>query len=186
MIGAAVYEIAYMDYKDGAPYKIYFDEILNGKMEAGVPYVFLPNEGYNQLMVTYTAIFDAAADDANGLYGFIGASATDEYKILSGVGNYIIQNNQYREVLAGADARIVSNRAYITLAEVPGYNDPLYVAPAPAPGRKRIAMGTTGAQVATGVDQVQGDEVPTKMIINGQLFILRGEKMYDAQGKLVK
>ena len=186
MIGAAVYEIAYMDYKDGAPYKIYFDEILNGKMEAGVPYVFLPNEGYNQLIVTYTAIFNAAAADANGLYGFIGASATDEYQIPSGVGNYIIQNNQYREVLAGADARIVSNRAYIKLSEVPGYNDPLYVAPAPAPGRKRIAMGTTGAQVATGVDQVQGDEVPTKMIINGQLFILRGEKMYDAQGKLVR
>ena len=186
MIGAAVYEIAYMDYKDGAPYKIYFDEILNGKMEAGVPYVFLPNEGYNQLMVTYTAIFDAAADDANGLYGFIGTSATDEFPIPGGVGNYIIQNNQYREVLAGADARIVSNRAYIKLSEVPGYNNPLYVAPAPAPGRKRIAMGTTGAQVATGVDQVEGDEVPTKMIINGQLFILRGEKMYDAQGKLVK
>ena len=186
MIGAAVYEIAYMDYKDGAPYKIYFDEILNGKMEAGVPYVFLPNEGYNQLIVTYTAIFNAAATDANGLYGFIGTSATDEFPIPGGVGNYIIQNNQYREVLAGADARIVSNRAYITLAEVPGYNDPLYVAPAPAPGRKRIAMGTTGAQVATGVDQVQGDAVPTKMIINGQLFILRGEKMYDAQGKLVR
>ena len=186
MIGAAVYEIAYMDYKDGAPYKIYFDEILNGKMEAGVPYVFLPNEGCNQLIVTYTAIFNAAAADANGLHGFIGASATDEYQIPSGVGNYIIQNNQYREVLAGADARIVSNRAYIKLSEVPGYNDPLYVAPAPALGRKRIAMGTTGAQVATGVDQVQGDEVPTKMIINGQLFILRGEKMYDAQGKLVR
>ena len=186
MIGATVYEIAYMDYKDGAPYKIYFDEILNGKMEAGVPYVFLPNEGYNQLMVTYTAIIDAPAAEVKGLCGFIGASATDEYPIPSGVGNYIIQNNQYREVLAGADARIVSNRAYIKLSEVPGYNNPLYVAPAPAPGRKRIAMGTTGAQVATGVDQVQGDEAPTKMIINGQLFILRGEKMYDAQGKLVK
>lgn len=186
MIGAAVYEIAYMDYKDGAPYKIYFDEILNGKMEAGVPYVFLPNEGYNQLIVTYTAIIDAPAAEVKGLCGFIGASATDEYQIPSGVGNYIIQNNQYREVLAGADARIVSNRAYIKLSEIPGYNNPLYVAPAPAPGRKRIAMGTTGAQVATGVDQVQGGEAPTKMIINGQLFILRGEKMYDAQGKLVK
>ena len=186
MIGATIYEIAYMDYKDNAPYKIYFDEVTNGKMEAGMPYVFLPNEGYNQLIVTYTAIFNAPATKANGLYGFIGTSATDEFPIPGGEGNYIIQNNQYREVLAGADARIVSNRAYIKLSEIPGYNDPLYVAPAPAPGRKRIAMGTTGAQVATGVDQVQGDEVPTKMIINGQLFILRGEKMYDAQGKLVK
>ena len=56
----------------------------------------------------------------------------------------------------------------------------------PAPGRRRVTLGVNGQQVATGVDQVQGDEVPTKMIINGQLFILRGEKMYDAQGKLVK
>jgi hypothetical protein len=53
-------------------------------------------------------------------------------------------------------------------------------------GVRRITLGVNGAQVATGVDQVQGDKVPTKMIVNGQLFILRGEKMYDAQGKLVK
>ena len=31
-------------------------------------------------------------------------------------------------------------------------------------------------------DNVQG----TKVMINGQLFILRGEKMYDVTGKLVK
>jgi hypothetical protein len=30
------------------------------------------------------------------------------------------------------------------------------------------------------------DELIKKVLINGQLFILRGEKMYDATGRLVK
>jgi hypothetical protein len=60
-------------------------------------------------------------------------------------------------------------------------------APAPAPGRRRVSMGVQGQQVATGIEDVQGDKVQcTKMLINGQLFILRGEKIYDAKGQLVK
>ena len=40
---------------------------------------------------------------------------------------------------------------------------------------------------ATGIEDVQGDNVQcTKMMINGQLFIIRGENMFDATGRLVK
>jgi hypothetical protein len=92
--------------------------------------------------------------------------------------NYILLNNQYCEVIG--EAYVGANRAYFQLSGMPTS------APAPAPGVHRVSMGMAGQNTATGVDQVQGDEVPTKMIINGQLFILRGEKMYDAQGKLVK
>ena len=57
----------------------------------------------------------------------------------------------------------------------------------PAPGRKRISLGVQGENVATGIGNVQGDEVQSsKVLINGQLFILRGEKMYDAIGRRVK
>lgn len=39
----------------------------------------------------------------------------------------------------------------------------------------------------TGVDNVQGNEVQcTKIMRNGTMYILRGEKMYDATGRLVK
>ena len=56
----------------------------------------------------------------------------------------------------------------------------------PAP-RRRVTLGRNAEQVATGIEDVQGDKVQcTKMLINGQLFILRGEKMYDAKGQLVK
>ena len=75
---------------------------------------------------------------------------------------------------------VPANRAYVNMSQV---TDLTGAAPV---GVRRITLGVNGQNTATGVDQVQGDEVPTKMIINGQLFILRGEKMYDAQGKLVK
>ena len=40
---------------------------------------------------------------------------------------------------------------------------------------------------ATGVENVQSDNVQsTKVMINGQIFILRGDKMFDVTGKLVK
>ena len=46
------------------------------------------------------------------------------------------------------------------------------------------AFSTNGAQ---GVENVHVDsEIPTKVLIDGQIFILRGEKVYNAQGALVK
>jgi hypothetical protein len=41
-------------------------------------------------------------------------------------------------------------------------------------------------QVATGIDALNASDAPVKVLINGQLFIIRGEKMYDAKGQLVK
>ena len=93
---------------------------------------------------------------------------------------YVIYNNCVSRINAATN--IKSERCYIIInATQPSRTS----APAPI-GARRISMSVAGQNTATGVDQVQGDNVPTKMIINGQLFILRGEKIYDAQGKLVK
>jgi hypothetical protein len=46
---------------------------------------------------------------------------------------------------------------------------------------------TTGEGTATGFEDVQGNNVQcTKVLIDGTIFILRGEKVYNAQGALVK
>lgn len=59
--------------------------------------------------------------------------------------------------------------------------------PALAPGRIRMSMGVVGApQVATGCENIEASDKPTKVMINGQLFIIRGEKTFDATGRLVK
>ncbi|MBR0309504.1 MAG: hypothetical protein IJQ97_01345, partial [Paludibacteraceae bacterium] len=181
--GASVFEIAYMDYEaDGVtPYKIYFDEVVNGEMEAGVPYIVLANEGSTQMRVFYTDNANESAKSKNGLVGYIG-----EGRSLA-ENEYFIYNNMFYYVSA-ADAtsgriKISNNRAYLNLADIPGYTD--YV---PAPGRRRMAMGNGDApKVPTAVDNMQADKVPcTKVLIDGRFFILRGEKMYDMTGQLVK
>ena len=176
MVGADLFEVAY--YGETSQ-KVFFDQIVNGEMEAGVPYVFLPKEGATQLGVYYTDAANASATHRNGLYGFIGASASEEFNIPAGAGNYIIQNNQYREVQAGADARIVSNRAYLKLGDITP------TAPALAPGRKRVSIAAAPS-ATTGIEDLEVGEAPMKVMMNGQLYILRGEKIYDATGRLVK
>ena len=176
MVGATIYTLAYYG---ATSQKIFFDEVVDGTMEAGKPYLFLPNEGINRIGVFYTDAAGAEAQTVNGFVGYIGASEDDYTQVPAGDGNYIVQNNQYREILAGATAYILSHRAYIHFA---GINTS---EPAKAPGARRI--GISGApQVATGMDALNTAEAPVKVMIDGQLFILRGEKMYDATGRLVK
>lgn len=175
MVGASIFEIAYYDAPSE---KIFFDEIVNGVMEAGVPYIFLPREGATQLGVYYTDAADAAAGNKNGLYG-----SYTEQVLAQNAGNYILYNNQYQFVGSGStNVKVGANRAYIKLTQVPDYPTS-----APLPGRRRVSMGVIGApQIATGMDELNVGETPVKVMINGELFILRGEKMYDATGRLVK
>ena len=173
MYGADLYEVAYFD---ASAKKIFFDEILSGEMEAGMPYVFLPNGTLDKLAVSYTDEANASAGHKNGLYG----SYTQEVLGTDG-SNYILLNNQYCRVVE-ENTYVGAYRAYIKLDEIgtTSYS--------PAPGRRRISMGVQSEQVATGLenDGLMNDELMKKVLINGQLFILRGEKMYDATGRLVK
>ena len=46
---------------------------------------------------------------------------------------------------------------------------------------------TTGESVPTNIDEVQSDQVPcTKVVRDGQIFILRGEKTYTVDGRKVR
>ncbi|MBQ8939054.1 MAG: InlB B-repeat-containing protein [Paludibacteraceae bacterium] len=178
MVGAELFEIAY--YGESTQ-KVFLDNIINGEMEAGRPYIFLPKEGTTQLAVFYTDEANASQGSHNGLIGFIGDAEDAYFNIPAGEGNYILQNNYYREVPAGAWARIKSNRAYIKLSAINPHESAL------APGRRRISMGVQSEQVATGMENTGFEsEAPRKVLINGELFIIRGEKMYDAKGQLVK
>ncbi|MBQ7530250.1 MAG: Ig-like domain-containing protein [Paludibacteraceae bacterium] len=183
VVGASIFEIAYMDYEaDGVtPHKIFFDEVVDGVMEAGMPYVVLVDENSTGMSVFYTDSENKAAQSKNGLVGYMGAGrALVENE-------YFIYNNLFYYVSAtdGASGRIKisNNRAYLNLAAIPGYSS--YD---PAPGRRRVSMGNGNApKVPTAVDNALTDNTRcTKVLIDGQLFILRGEKMYDVTGQIVK
>lgn len=175
MVGAELYEVAYYD---GTYEKIFFDEVLNGEMVAGRPYIFLTKEGVNQIAVYYTDEENAPEGDYHGLFGSytrINLAANDHIYILKDNRYYFVDTDN---VFCGA------NRAYFKMGVAGGISGS-YVAP--APGRRRTSIGAGAPAVATGVEDVQGDEVQsTKVLINGHLYIIRGEKMYDAKGQLVK
>ena len=154
--------------------KVFFDEVTT--LAAGKPYIFLAEA--TEIKVAQIGEAAIEAGNHNSLQGTFTQIDPAVDNVLKD--NYMVVNNSIKK--CGINCGLKENRAYFIATEL----ESLGAAPAPAPGVRRITMGVTGQNTATGVDQVQGDNVPTKMIINGQLFILRGEKMYDAQGKLVK
>ena len=168
--GAKLFDVEYFDGTS-----LYLLEVNGNTMVAGRPYIFLPS--VDKIKVIYT---DAAGASAGSFNGLVGSLSLVAEVITPDAGNYILLNNEYWYV--NSLAYVGANRAYIHMADVP--NAPSQQQGAP---RRRVAMDVHGQQVATGMDQVQGDKVQsTKVLIDGQLFIIRGEKMYNANGQLVK
>lgn len=170
--GATIYELAYYD---ASASKIFLDEVLNGTMVAGTPYIFFPEGDEPKIEVYYTDAENAdARQNVNGLYG-----SYEKTLLTPNEGNYILYNNQYW--LVNSEAYVGANRAYL---KVDNISTTKTSAPA---NRRRVAMGVNGKQTPTGVDEIQGENVRSaKVLINGRLYILRGEKMYDATGRQVK
>lgn len=153
-------------------------EEVTGTLQAGRPYIFLA--AANTLEVAYTG--DAAltpVDDADN-HGLIG-SFTQE-PIAQSNDNYIIYNNELYFVNS-ANVYVGAHRAYLDMTGVPAYSNEPQQGNAP---RRRVVMTVHGEQTATGCENINASETPVKMIIDGQMYILRGEKMYDATGRLVK
>ena len=179
IIGATLYEIAYYG---GASKKIFFDEIVNGEMEAGIPYIFQPAAGVEKINVYYSdnTAEDVVAGNRNGLIGFYDLNdPAATHNITQDAGFYILYNNQYW-LVSGRAAYVENYRAYIELDQIRPSEPTL------APGRRRISMSVNDTQTTTGFENAEANEAPRKVLINGELFILRGEKMYDAKGQLVK
>ena len=92
-------------------------------------------------------------------------------------------------VLSGADGfvgfyplsapyTLTAHKAYIDLDNLPGGANN-------APRRLRFVFSEE--QTATGMERVQNEETKAqKVMIDGVMYIIRGEHMYDAQGQIVK
>lgn len=178
--GASFYAIAYVEKHGNEPYKVFYDEIAEGEsLTAGQPYIFIA-EGE---AIKGVKVGDAATEGIND-HGFIGKVEQYDFQVAAeDVANYryyMVKDNSIR--LCGEGwFRVGAERAYLDMSA--GVNT---VAHAPAAGRRRVCLTNQEAQVATGMDALNASETPVKMMIDGQLFILRGEKMYNANGQLVK
>ncbi len=168
--GAKFYKIAYkvVDAK-GDPADIFFDEVT--ELEAGMPYIFKPEAGAENITVKYTGAAEAAKHE-NGLYGTYEA-------IDVRVGCYVVSSNKLVKCAAGSQMN--GNRAYIKMNEVCTEAD--YTAPAEAPAR--ISFSLNEGNVATDLETLLSEKVQ-KVMIDGQIYIQREGQLYNVNGQLVK
>ncbi len=183
--GATFYQIASRNAE--YDYKIDFEEVLpNEELKAGEPYLFKSNTGRIDLF--YGAETAANPIPVRGMIGNYAATSLPITEENKNTIYYFAQNKLWLcDNLVGSNLILNEHRAYINLTQVPTYAE--YEASKQqqnsAP-RRRVSLEMNGEQVATGCENLNASDKPVKMIINGQLFILRGEKMYDAKGQLVK
>ena len=180
--GGTLYELA---GKDPNNYLV-FDEVEDNIVEAGKPYIFMPEDGNTEIAVFNTddaePMTEAQLQPVNHMYGtFEGKTLTQEDDAEM---YYFSGRNIWRVADFNVAIPIPAYRCYVDYPAVLAEEEP---AAAPAPGRRRITMGTNGTNVATGVESIQTTEISIqKVLIDGKIYILRGEKMYDATGRLVK
>ena len=157
--------------------KIVFATVPNNKMTPGVPYLFQATSNAMNFFYTDEATV-AAPDNSGAMKGTFGdQNLTDLENVYYFAGHALWGCSDLTSL------NVKANRAWVVLDD----NVSTISTSNPAPGRRYITMEAHGQNAATGIGNVQGDEVQsTKVLINGQLFILRGEKMYDATGRMVK
>ncbi len=171
IIGADVYEIA---GKNEAG-KIVFDQVTTGGMEAGVAYLVQAKAE----TATFYYSGNAVAEPQNEGKALKGTFDEIDITVANAANVYFFKDNALWSAKE-TGVKILANRAWLDMSAVGN------AGPSPAPGRRRITMDVHGENAATGMDELNASEAPRKMIIDGQLYILRGEKMYNANGTLVK
>ena len=179
VIGATPYMVAGVN---GNGY-IVFDEITSGVIDAGYPYLFEADGGQiffcKPIGVTAAPLANGEEITVKGMVGtFTGTTLTqgvDDLCYFSG--RHLWRVNDF---MVGVP--IPEHRCYVNYDVLKAAGP----ASAPAAGRRRISMGVNGENQAQGFENLDASEKPLKVMIDGTLYIIRGEKVFDATGRLVK
>ena len=170
--GAEFYEVSWLQKSGETPVNLYLDQLAaDAQLEAGKPYIFRATS--TELTVTYTgAPADAPIPGENGLTGSFDAIPAGG--VLTG--NYVVAQTKFWTATETAYA--AENRAYIDKDIV------LYTAQKQIPGRRRVALGTSGENAESGFEDIIAPESKViKVIENGQLIIIRDGEKYNVQGQ---
>lgn len=171
--GAEFYEISWMEMDGTTPKGIWLDEV-NGNLTAGKPYIFKATNTVLTVNCTGTAVANPAAGEA-GLVGTFKDIKSDN-TILEG--NYMISGKQF--LLCPAGCWLNANRAYIDATIIANHT----TKKAEIPGRRRVCLGETSENEATGFENIVAPEgKAVKVIENGQLIIIRNGEKFNVQGQ---
>ena len=153
-------------------------------VEAGVPYLYQPsanvtNPAFVGVSVSKDLNPSEPADNYAKYYGIYAPMDGDALHALTNA--YVLGPDQYLYAVSDLpdNQTMAALRAYFVL------NFPS--APAGAPKQlAKVVFNSTETETTTNMENVQTDHTYTKVIVNGQLLIIRDGKMYNVQGQLVK
>lgn len=158
---------------------------------AGKPYIVYAESEKLEAILTGDAVDETALVANNGLHGTfsaLGQADLDGKKAAAGDHDvYLVIGDELRRAtgyaldgitpLAGNS--LPAFRAYVVLDEITGGT------PNQAPGKNVRSMPMQKDQ-AQGFENLEGGEKPIKVLIDGQLYILRGENIYNVNGQIVQ
>ncbi|MCQ2313231.1 MAG: InlB B-repeat-containing protein [Paludibacteraceae bacterium] len=178
--GATFWNIAEKEYmSDGIRLYLIIIEQHLGDLEAGVPYIMLPEATELKGIKYGDAVQEPVAEGNNGLYGTFVDYAFDENETDARDAQqlYVISNGTL--YLCGTGCGVYANRAYIKSDMIN------YVAPSGAP-RRTIGRPNVAPTILENVFGNQPAGKVQKVFIDGQIYIIRDTKVFNAQGQLVK
>ena len=142
-------------------------------MEAGVPYFFQATADVLRVEMQGET---KPAGKANGLVGYINVEG-EMLQVPQGDHYYVLYNNELYFV--DSDVYLPTNYAYVDVNEMSSL--------APVAGMPRHTMRLPQSENATtALDNMQTTSAPTKIIQNGQVYILRDGHIYTTLGTQVK
>jgi len=170
--GATFYTMLYKVEEASVVTEVVLQE-HEGALEAGKPYFYIP-EG-TKLVCEFSGARENTPVKVNGVQG----SYTANTDVPSG--SYVTYQGEFRKV--GSHVKLGEYRAYVDMDDVA-----LEEAVAPAPGRRILRVRNADApKITTEVESIQQSAISSQKVLrNGQLYIIRDGKTYNAQGQLVK
>ena len=165
--GTLVYEYNGLSKDANGDLVISFNTV--SAIEAGKPYLIIPKKNimsYTQIKVQNAIISNATTPISYSVDGATVTMTPIMSAVASNSGAYWLADDTY---LYNNDVAVPALRALFTISTPNG------IAP-----RARVALGENAA---TGVDNITTSEKATKVIVNGQLVIIRDGEMYNVQGQ---
>jgi hypothetical protein len=165
--GATLYSVAGKEKTGDINYLVL--EYQGTNVVAGKPYIT------QSTATSYTVTMSgahSAVQDGNGLVGTYETIDLTPYAE-PGTLNYFLYANAFKK--AGTGVTVGAYRAYLNW-------DAVSAAPAQAPSARRIRMVIEGTEAQTGMETVTAMPKTTKVLIDGQLFIIREGKRYTLTG----
>ena len=159
--GATFYKLNYFDGTD----KLYIEEVT--ALEAGIPYIFQAT-ATTVTIEHNTTPEEISAGNERGLYGSFVRT--------------IIQSNGEKAALSAGSVIIAEENAKVTVPACRAYFDMTEVPTTEQPHSAPLRCIGVPSQTPTGLGQVEQGQKTMKVLNDGQLVIIKDNKMYNAQG----